>query len=70
MEILTVISGGSVYISDPKFFAQRTDFFYHFPLWDFELSFRGKFGTLQAETGAISSILGLKNHLDKSHVHQ
>lgn len=25
-----MISGGSVYISDPKFFAQRTDFFITF----------------------------------------
>lgn len=42
MKNLTVISGGLVYSSDPKFFAQKTYFFYHFPLWDFGLSFWGK----------------------------
>lgn len=42
MKNLTVISGSLVYISDPKFFAQKTYFFYHFPLWDFGLSFWGK----------------------------
>lgn len=31
----------------------------------------GKFGTLQAETAAVSAILGQKkNHLDKSDIHQ